>query len=154
MENGTRKWGDLGSGLALAALGTFIIVRARQWDYLVSDGPGAGFFPLWYGIAMLALSTVLVVSGLRRGFPRKEPHEWSKSGRALSAWLALAISVALCKLLGFLASFALLTFFIVAVLYRRPPRIAAIVAISGAVGFYLVFPLLLGMVLPVGILGF
>ena len=66
MEDETRKSGDLWSGLALAALGVYIIVQARQWDYLTPEGPGAGFFPLWYGVAMVALAAVLVVSQLRR----------------------------------------------------------------------------------------
>ena len=49
---------DLWSGLALAALGGYIIVQASGWEYLGSDGPGPGFFPLWYGIAMAALNSI------------------------------------------------------------------------------------------------
>lgn len=147
-----RKWGDLGSGLALAALGVYIVAQARGWEYLGPEGPGAGFFPMWYGIAMIALAAVLVVSSLKRA--ATAPTEWRKTGRALSAWAALAISFALSKPLGLLLSFALLSFFIVAVLYRRPLKIAALVAVASAAGFYLLFPLALGVALPVGILGF
>ena len=154
MEDETRNSGDLWSGLALAALGVTIIVQARQWDYLGADGPGAGFFPLWYGIAMLALSALLVVSQLRRRSSRGTAIDWSRVGRALSAWLALAVSVALFKPLGFVISFALLTYFLVAVMYRRPLKTAALVATACAAGFYLVFPLALGVSLPVGVLGF
>jgi putative tricarboxylic transport membrane protein len=154
MEGGTRNSGDLLSGLALAALGVTVVVQARHWDYLGPDGPGAGFFPLWYGIAMIVLSLAVLASGLRRRAARAPAAQWSRSGRALSAWLAFAVSVALCKPLGFLTSFALLTFFIAGVLYRRPLRIAAAVAVSTATGLYLVFPLLLGMSLPAGFLGF
>jgi len=154
MQDRTRNTGDLGSGLALAALGTYVIVQALQWDYLTPEGPGAGFFPLWYGIAMLALSAVLVGSELRRRSARGATINWRPVGRALSTWLALAASVALFKPLGFLVSFALLTYFIVAVMYRRPLKTAALVAAASAAGFFLVFQLALGVSLPVGVLGF
>jgi len=135
--------GDFWSGLALAALGGYIVSAARGWEYLGQDGPGPGFFPLWYGIAMLALSLVLI-------FSKKENQkiEWQGAGRAFAAWAAFAVSVAVLKLVGYLVSFAVLTFFIVAVMYRRPPAVAALVAIGVAAGFWLVFPLALGVALP------
>jgi putative tricarboxylic transport membrane protein len=154
MEEGTRKSGDLWSGVALAALGGYIVVQARQWEYLGPEGPGAGFFPLWYGVAMLGLSALLIVSHLRRGSARGDAIAWARLGRALSTWFALAVSVALFKPLGFAISFALLTYFIVAVMYRRPLATAALVALASAAGFYLVFDRALGVPLPVGILGF
>jgi putative tricarboxylic transport membrane protein len=147
--------GDGYSGLALAALAAYIIVQARQWEYFGSDGPGPGFFPLWYGIAMAALSAVLIASSaLRKQNLTAGAVEWHRVRRALRAWLALAVSIAAFKLVGFLAGFAALTFFIVAVIYRRPLAIAAAVAAATAAGFYVVFPLALGVALPAGMLGF
>ena len=150
-----RKFGtaDFYSGLALAALATYIILQARQWEYLGPDGPGPGFFPLWYSIAMAALSGVLVVSSMWR---EKDTGrvEWQKIGRALAVWLALAVSVAALKPLGFVASFAALTFFIVACMYRRPLALAAAVAAASAAAFHVLFPLALGVPLPAGVFGF
>jgi putative tricarboxylic transport membrane protein len=154
MQDRTRNLGDLWSGLVLAALAIYIIVQALQWDYLTPEGPGPGFFPLWYGMAMLALSAALVVSELRRRSARGTAINWTPLGRALSTWLALAASVALLKPLGFVISFALLTYFIVAVMYRRPLKTAALVAAASSGGFFLVFQLALGVSLPVGFLGF
>lgn len=154
MQDGTRNSGNLWSGLALAALAIYIMVEALQWEYATPEGPGPGFFPLWYGIAMLALSAVLVIAELRRRSPRGAAIDWNPLGRALSTWLALAASVALFKPLGFLVSFALLTYFIVAVMYRRPLKTAALVALASAGGFFLAFQLALGVALPVGVLGF
>jgi lactoylglutathione lyase len=54
----------------------------------------------------------------------------------------------LFKLAGFVVGFAALAFFIVSVMYRRPWPLAAAVAVGLAGGFYLVFPLLLGVNLP------
>jgi hypothetical protein len=206
---------DLSSGLALLALGAYVVARARQWDYMTRDGPGAGFFPLWYGVAMVALSGFLVATSVLRGRAASTPasggrdsagagvssslslaelgvsgakapddnvgeargssrqraappgaaegrgegaplshREWPRVRRALTAWLAVTASVAASRLLGFVVSFALLTFFFVAVMYRRPLAVAALVAVASALGFYLVFPLALGVDLPLGALGF
>ena len=154
MEDETRKSGDLWSGIALAALGAYIVIQARQWEYLGPEGPGAGFFPLWYGVAILGLSVLLIVPHLRRGSDRGNAIDWARLGRALSTWVSLAVSVALFKPLGFVISFALLTYFIVAVMYRRPLATAALVAVASAAAFYLVFDRALSVPLPVGILGF
>jgi len=133
---------DFWSGLALAALGAYIVAQARGWDYLTEDGPGPGFFPLWYGIAILACSAWLVVLG------RSPSADWRGAGRALATWGAVALSVALIKFIGFALAFGALAFFIVAVMYRRPPAVAALVALCTVAGFYLVFPLALGVALP------
>jgi len=155
MEEKSYKTADLWSGLALAGLGVYIVVEAWQWEYLGPEGPGPGFFPLWYGIAMVVLSGALVVSSaLRKVDAGRGGIEWRKVGQALAVWIALVVSVAGFNLLGFVTSFALLTFFIVAVMYRRPIRVAATVAGAGAAAFYLLFALALGVSLPVGVLGF
>jgi putative tricarboxylic transport membrane protein len=133
---------DFWSGLALAALGAYIVAQACGWDYLTDDGPGPGFFPLWYGIAILACSAWLGVFG-------KSPNaDWRGAGRALATWGAVALSVALVKFIGFALAFGAVAFFIVAVMYRRPPAVAALVALCTVAGFYLVFPLALGVALP------
>ena len=132
---------DFWSGLVLAALGGYIVYTARGWEYLGQDGPGPGFFPLWYGIAMLVLSLILMMKS-------GEAVSWKGAGRALITWAAFAVSVAVLKLVGFFISFALLTFFIVTVMYRRPPLVAALVAIGLAAGFWIVFPLALSVPLP------
>ena len=133
---------DFWSGLALAALGGYTVYTARGWEYLGQDGPGPGFFPLWYGIAMLALSLLLVVKS------GGEAVSWKGAGRAFATWGAFAVSVVLLKLAGFVVGFAALTFFMVAVMYRRPLAVAALVAIGTTGAFYLIFPLALGVQLP------
>jgi putative tricarboxylic transport membrane protein len=135
---------DFWSGLVLGGLGAYIIVTASQWEYLGQDGPGPGFFPLWYGIAMSALSLLLVFSSLKT----QTQIDWSDAPRALVTWAAFAAMCAAFKLIGFLPAFALLTFFIVAVMYRRPLAVAATVSAALTAGFYLVFPLALGVNLP------
>ena len=135
---------DLWSGLALGGLGAFVISQAWRWEYLGADGPGPGFFPLWYGIAIVGLSLALVVSSLKQ----EAKVEWSGAGRAFATWAAFAVAAAALKWAGFVVCLAALTFFIVAVMYRRPLKVAATVALAVTAAFYVVFPLALGVKLP------
>ena len=151
----SRAYGDVISGGLLAGLGVFILTEARNWPYSSPSGPGPGFFPMWYGIGIIALSLVLVVTSLMK--PAREEHEpVDRPGvvRGLSTWAAFALAVALSKPLGFIVSFALLTFFIVAVVFRRPVVIAGATALATAIGFYITFPLALNVALPTGYIGF
>lgn len=147
--------GDVLSGAVLAGLGAYIIVEARGWEYLGPDGPGPGFFPIWYGIAMVALSLILIgVTVLRPALTERKPVNRGEVARALSTWAAFAGSIAALKVLGFLLSFALLTLFVMWVMYRRPLATALVVAVGSSAGFYLLFPLALNVSLPTGVLGF
>lgn len=150
------KWlkGDVVSGAVLAALGVYIVSEAWRWDYSTAEGPGPGFFPMWYGIAMVVLSLILAV---RSGFApdtAEKAVDWTGIGRALIVWAAFAVCVALIKPLGFLIALALLTLFIVAVMYGQSLKVALAVAFGNAAGFYLVFGLALQLDLPAGPLGF
>ena len=150
--NALIRKGDLWSGLALAALGAWIVSQAWGWTYMGEDGPGPGFFPRWYGAIMLVLSLLLVAgSVLKPGSqsPRRTV-QWGEMGRAMSCWLALAVCIALLNVLGFIVAFALLTWFIVAILFRRPQLEALVIAVVGAVGFYALFAWGLGLQLPAG----
>ena len=148
------KKGDVISGAVLAALGVFIITQARSWDYYTLDGPGPGFFPFWYGVAMVVLSLLLVLNAARADGDGDSKVDWPATGRAMTVWLAFALSVGLMGFLGFLISFALLAFFLVAVVFRRPFTTAAVVAVASALAFHLIFPVALSVSLPTGPFGF
>jgi putative tricarboxylic transport membrane protein len=141
---------DIVSGGVLAGLGLYIVAEARHWEYLGPDGPGPGFFPLWYGLAMIALALVLVATGTAptSAAPRPGP------GRPLVTLAAVGATVGLLQILGFLLAFGLFTLFVGAVMYRRPLLPTLAVAVGCAVGFYLLFPLALHVELPRGLLGF
>lgn len=148
--------GEVISGVVLAALGVYIVSEAARWEYLGSDGPGPGFFPIWYGIAMIVLAVVLVLQNFMTKAAEADgkPVNWRETGRVIIAWAGFVASVLLLKVLGFILSFGFFVLFIVGGLYRRPWRVAISVAIGCAAGFYLVFPLALNVRLPTGILGF
>jgi putative tricarboxylic transport membrane protein len=145
--------GDVISAAVLAALGVYIIVEASGWSYYGEDGPGPAFFPIWYGIVMVALSLALIVMTVAKQ-PKAESLDWQGIGRALTTWAAFAICAALMGWLGFLLSFAILTFFMVTFVFRQPPVTAGVIAVVTAAGFYIVFPFALSVPLPTGVLGF
>lgn len=145
--------GDFWSGIALAALGAFIVTQAWRWDYMTDEGPGPAFFPLWYGSLMVLLSLALVAGAvLKRPSGTSQPVRWNDVGRALMCWLAFVASIALMPLAGFAISFALLTWFMVAVMARQPQRTALPLAIGGSLFFYALFELALDLSLPRGVL--
>jgi putative tricarboxylic transport membrane protein len=147
--------GDVISGGLLAGLGVFILTEARNWTYSAPEGPGPGFFPTWYGVAIIALSLVLIVRSALKPSPEEaEVPDRFGVARSLMTWAAFAAAVALLKPLGFIVSFALLTFCIVAVVFRRPVAIAGATALAAAAAFYVTFPLALNVALPTGLLGF
>ena len=154
MSKGVLRDGDVISGGLLGALGLYIILEARNWTYSGPEGPGPGFFPIWYGILMIALSLALVAGKVSKGFAEERgPVDWNGIGRALGTWAAFAAAVALLKPLGFVVSFGLLTFFLVFIVFRRSVTVAAITALALALGFHLTFPIALGVPLSKGLLG-
>ena len=143
---------DVIAGAVLAALGAYILIESREWGYFGDDGPGPAFFPAMYGIAMLVLSLALIVTAVRKG--EAQEFDWRAIGKAVTVWVAFALSVALMPWLGFLVSFALLAFFMIAFIFRQPLGMAGLVAVCTSAGFYLLFPLALSVPLPTGIFGF
>jgi len=143
--------GDFWSGLVLASLGAYIVTQARGWVYMNEEGPGAGFFPVWYGALMVVLSLVLVANAVMNR--TKQPQvRWKDVSRALLCWVAFTASVALMPILGFAISFALLTWFIVKVMCGERNATALAVAIGGAALFYGLFDFALDLSLPRGLL--
>lgn len=147
--------GDFVSGVVLACLGVYIVTQARSWDYLAPEGPGPGFFPLWYGVAMIALSLALVVQSLKTSPDAQgKPIQWREVGRVLTVWLAFVVCVASLKFIGFVLAFGLFVLVLVRGIYRRPWPASLTIAVSCTASFYGIFALALGVRLPVGLFGF
>lgn len=142
---------DVISGAVLAALGTFILSQALEWNYLGPDGPGPGFFPVGYGVLMIALSLFLVVKAVAKPDPSsRAPIDWRGTGRALGTWALFAGSIALMEPLGFPLAFGLLVLGIVWQVMGKGLIAGLATAIPMTAGFWLVFVMALGINLPVG----
>jgi putative tricarboxylic transport membrane protein len=145
---------DVLSGSVLAALGIYIVMEASKWEAYTAGGPGPGFFPIWYGAAIIALSLGLIASKVfNSGDGEGKSIDWSGASRVLGTWAMFAISAALLEPLGFVLSFSLLTFFLVTVTFGQSILVALLTTVGCTGLFYLIFPVALGVTLPVGPLG-
>src|SRR4051812_46351387 len=89
IQNEVLRDGETISGALLAALGVYVFLQSRAWDYYTDDGPGPGFFPYWYGVAMVLLSLMLIANRIRKFEAGKgRVIDWSGTRRALGTWLA------------------------------------------------------------------
>lgn len=146
--------GDVWAGAALSGLGVYILSTSYAWPYMSQNGPGPGFFPVWYGIAMIVLSLALVGSRVIRPAERAdEPIDWRGIGRALGTWAALVIAVALMPVIGFVSGLALLCLFLISVVFQRSLVEALVASVGITALFHIVFVMLLQLDLPVGPLG-
>jgi putative tricarboxylic transport membrane protein len=154
MHKYNLRSGDVLSGAILAALGTYIVIQASIWPYYEVNGPGPGFFPLWYGILMVGLSVWLIITAAMKAAPDQQKRDFTGLGRALIVWAAFAACLALMAYLGFTISFALFTIFIVTYVFQRSFVAATLTGVISAVAFYITFAKLLGVQLPTGFVGF
>ena len=145
--------GELLAPIVLTGFGSFVIYEARELPYHSEFGPGPGFFPLWIGIGIVACSLFMLGVNFFRGGEVIEVSRVELS-RALSAWLAFVLAIALMPLIGFGLSFGLLAAFLILVLDRRSPWLAIGVALGLVLTFHLVFAVALGVSLPPGPWGF
>jgi len=145
--------GDLFASLGLVILSAYILREGSRWVVYGSEGPGPGFFPIMYGVLMLAISLYLFQRSVR-GRPSKAPSPADRQGttRALVTWAALAASVPLMVVLGFVVGFGLFVFVLVKVIFQRSYRTSLIAAVSIPAALHLVFRVLLNSPLPPGML--
>lgn len=151
-----RDKGNFISAACLAAFGIYVISVAARLDYVSEVGPGPGFFPLWLGIGLVLFGSGLMLASLSisRSKAKGESKSWKAAGRALAAWLALMVAIALLGSIGFAVSFIVLTMFLIVALDRRPTLLAVGVGIGLAVSFHLIFVVALDVSLPKAFWGF
>jgi hypothetical protein len=148
--------GQNAAAACLSALGIFILIEAVSLDYTSETGPGPGFLPHWLGITITCRSLLLIFTTIRKR-PTSETiklEPFTNSLRPLVIWIAMMVSISLLAVLGFYASFGVLAAFLVLILERRAVFTALAVALGSALGFYLIFTLLLRAPLPTGPWGF
>jgi len=139
---------QLKSGLFFFALSLLVLwesLRVQTGSFLE---PGSGFLSFGVGIALLALSVVLI----RKGWGVRETQK-THSGSALLALASLFVYSLVLDGLGFVVA----TFFLVAVLFQlgQSRRWWWLIGMSATVTFlaYVVFATFLGVYFPRGFLG-
>jgi nitrate reductase NapE component len=95
---------------------------------------------------------VLIVRSFR-ATPVERRSDASRT-RALVCWAAFVVCVFISKAIGFVASFALLCWFVATMLFAQRQHIAMAFALGAGASFWLVFVAALDVALPRGPWGF
>ncbi len=156
MRKALFKDADVIAGSCTAALGVYITLTASRWEVMGADGPGPGFFPIGYGIALIILSLILIFQRFTAPLTSEAgaAFDWEGFGRAAATWAAFAVSALAMQTAGFYIAFGVLTVFLAGFVFGKPLKTALLTGVLSAAGFYIVFCLALDVSLPVGILGF
>ena len=144
------------TGLVLLAAAALVAQQGLSLRYWTSLGPGAGFFPLWLA-GLLALLSIGMILQARFGTPvaaeAAEPLTRSALLRVGAVVGALAAVAWLMEPLGFRLTMTLLLFWLLVLLGGQRPILAAAIALTGGFGGHALFDRLLGVSLPIGVLG-
>lgn len=148
------KDGNVLAGIGLVCLSAYILFTASRWTLFNAEGPGPGFFPVLYGLLMLACALVLIYQRMSApaGAAARPATEQDRSGftAALMSWIAIIASIPLMYYLGFVVGFGLAMLFMVKVVFGRSWLTSLVTAAAVVIGLHIVFPVLLGAALPVG----
>ncbi|MEI8267195.1 MAG: tripartite tricarboxylate transporter TctB family protein [Betaproteobacteria bacterium] len=105
----STRWVELGVGLALMALALLVVADSlRVGAGWADDGPKAGYFPFYIGLALLGASGWTVVTQLRR-WQRIEVFAERAQLRSVAAVMGpMVVHVVLIKFIGLYVASALL----------------------------------------------
>jgi putative tricarboxylic transport membrane protein len=147
------------AALCVALLGVTVIALARQLPYEADYGPGAGFLPLWLGVALVILSVFLLrearapaadgatITGESAGFLQFAPG-------ALQPWLVFFVSTVVVSLLFERLGFALAIGLFMFVTMRWVANLSWLATILfivlTPVGLYFLFVRFLMVPIPMG----
>jgi putative tricarboxylic transport membrane protein len=133
---------------------TSVLIASRDLVYRVEFSPGAGFFPVWLGIALLVLSLFLLLKNtiLKGDMNEANPLPDRQALRRVAIILgAFIVSGLLFERLGFLITmFALVVFLLI---YLEEYRWYSGVLISAVMvsAVYGIFKIWLNVPLPLGL---
>ncbi|MHB8909929.1 MAG: tripartite tricarboxylate transporter TctB family protein [Syntrophales bacterium] len=145
------------AALCFVLFSALVVWGSLNMEYYTKLGPGAGFFPLWLGVAMGVLSLVWLVRVSRRtGKPPNSAALPDRAGivRILAITASLVAAALVMNFLGFQVAMFLLLVFLLLVLGRQPLWLTVIIALAGSVGVYRVFVSYLDVQLPAASLAF
>lgn len=143
--------------VGLLVLGIFAAYQARRlppaYGGMSQDVLGPGFFPFWLGVAISAVSAVILLKEVVTR-PREEPFLPPEGRWPVVILLAgTVLYVLLLETLGFVVDTFLFVGLILWLLGQGPAVSLGTAAVVG-LGMYLVFVRLLGVSLPPGPFGF
>lgn len=133
--------GDLIFGIITSLIGLAWIFMSRKFPVGTADGvPGAGYFPIRVGIALIIVSIVLIIKGLKKKKKYFNVKEWPKENIKVFLLTILSVVVFMVlwvKMSYILASFILLIF--LGYFYKVKLIKNIIISVIFSIGTYLLF---------------
>ena len=143
---------------ALLGLGAYIVRNALAYGYMRDAVPGPGFFPLWIGLGLIALSAINLVRSVRGREVFASRFDGPTVVKALVITVIVLMFVITSRWLGMLVAIGIA---IPAIAFTIQPRGTArfavtigIMAIAFPVLAYLLFAVYLRVPLVRGLFGF
>jgi hypothetical protein len=134
----------------LLILGIAVIIDSRKLDYWTTYGPGAGFFPFWCGIAVIATSLYLLLKGVDGPVLTLSPG-MKKLLLFVSVFCACIV---ILPYLGWLITFTLFVSVLLQLISEASIATTVKITVMTMLFIQVVFSNLLKVPLPTGILTF
>lgn len=145
----------IGAAVLLALAVAYAATAAGRYTYWTANGPGAGFFPFWLGVVLAVLSTLMLVSAVRRPDPGTA---WLPTGHGAARFVVVVavtgVFIALLPVLGMVLGTAIFLGVLLRMLEGHSWRATLAVAVGAAVANWALFVQWLKVPFPVGVLGF
>ncbi len=144
------------TGVVLVLAGAFFGLNTLELSFFTDEGPGPGFLPLSISIGVGLLGAIMYFQARRSPFePVPANFIAPKSGyyRMGVILLSLVVVAAVFETAGYRLTMFCYTFVNVAALERANVIIAVLMALVASVGVFYGASLL-GIALPIGVLGF
>ena len=145
---------NIAAALVFLALSAILVIGTWDLAYWSDFAPGPAFAPRWIALAAAILALLLLTQELRR--PSREPagfHEAAAWLRVVLTIAAMSAALAAAPWLGFVATVALLTLFVLLAVERRRLLPSLLVAALTTALVHGVFVAWLNVALPKGVLG-
>lgn len=145
---------NIATALVFLALSAIVVVGTSDLAYWSDFSPGPAFAPIWIAAAGAVLALLLLFQELRD--PSRQPADLPPRPaltRVLLTVAALAFALAVAPRLGFVATVAALTLFVLLAVERRRVVPSLIVTVLTAALVHGVFVAWLNVQLPKGFLG-
>jgi len=155
------KWKNIYSGFFFLCIGIAICIGAWKLGIFEGHVPRAGFMPFLAGMVISGLSLLLIFLVVFGRQKRGEANEAKIKGdekegsqRIGLAIFALIFPIFLIQLLGFLITIFIFFFFMFKWIERQNWKTSTLTSFLIALGFYILFQVLLEIPFPKGIFGF
>ncbi len=135
------RWPEVLAALLLMGIAAMVITDSlRVGAGWAEDGPRAGYFPFYIGLILMASSTWILISQLRKWYgTNAEFADREQLGRVVSIFIPMLVFVAGISLVGiYVASGALIAYFMVRY-GRNKPWLIALVSIGVPLLLFAVF---------------